>query len=161
MERAWFRESNTSRCALGSTTHFLWAWALLSASLPMESGGIAGAGPWCWLRIQRDAREQYKKARGKFWKIIVKLAEKKKRMHTTECALLCEHGERELCCEDPKFDTAFPASATDFPHKIRQPSDPVLQNKGDKNHSPSFGFSPWNYWSTVTHTMVLTWLLGS
>lgn len=36
----------------------------------------------------------------------------------------------------------------------RQPSDPFLQNKGDKNHPPSFGFSCWNYWSTASLTAV-------
>lgn len=92
MERAWLGESNTSRCALDSTTHLVWAWTLPSASPAMKSGGIAGTGLRCWPRIQRDAGEQYKKDRGKFWKRDVKLAGKKKNEYRPQHAFASKRG---------------------------------------------------------------------
>lgn len=42
---------------------------------------------------------------------------------------LCGHGERELCHEDLKFETALPAPATDYPKILGSPQIPFWKTR--------------------------------
>lgn len=98
------------------------------------------------------------------------MGRKNKRMHTTACICTEEWStsvgmeKREWFHEDLKLETAFPASATDFPHKIRQPSDPFLQTRVIKIILPALVLAigiTGALFLTQPSAMVLMWLLVS